>query len=65
VGADDIDVTQLMGGGDAPIAQVRPTRRRIGRYRLSYEIATGGQATVYVGVAEGPTSARVSTDRET
>jgi len=54
VGSDDTDVTQLMGGGDAPIAQVRPTRRRIGRYGLSYEIATGGQATVYVGVAEGP-----------
>jgi hypothetical protein len=31
-----------------------PTRRTIGRYRLTHEIATGGQATVYLGVAEGP-----------
>ena len=50
----DTEVTRLVAGDDGPMMTVRPTRRMIGRYRLSYELASGGQATVYVGVAEGP-----------
>lgn len=38
-------------GGDAPPGA---TRRRLGRYQLCFELASGGMATVYLARAEGP-----------
>ncbi len=50
----EVDETRTLGRSDAPRASLVPERRTIGRYRLSYEIASGGQAAVYVGVTDGP-----------
>lgn len=53
---DTRTIDQQPAGRDEapPRTSLVPDRRTIGRYRLSYEIASGGQASVYVGVTDGP-----------
>jgi serine/threonine protein kinase len=47
---DDADLTPM----DAPVPKALSTSRRLGRYVLSHEIASGGMATVNLARAEGP-----------
>ncbi|MCB9597183.1 MAG: serine/threonine protein kinase [Sandaracinaceae bacterium] len=48
-----------MSDGQAEVSGARPVRpggdrSRVGRYRLAYELASGGMATVYMACVEGP-----------
>lgn len=47
---DDADLTPM----EAPVPKALSTSKRLGRYVLSHEIASGGMATVNLARAEGP-----------
>jgi len=47
-------VTERPDSAEGDSAAAAPTDQRVGQYKLCFELASGGMATVYLGRSEGP-----------